>query len=154
MLHRASWVVASVGAVALAFWLGKHTAPDGATPAAPNGATPPRERPMVLAHAVAPAGLTRDELREVVREELAQASAPPDSQEEPAPERQAAREVARAQATQLVQAGIADGVWSSDERNALRAQLPMLGERELHVVLSPLFQAINAQRLQLDGPPI
>ncbi|HRC56205.1 MAG TPA: hypothetical protein PKU97_09795 [Kofleriaceae bacterium] len=97
--------------------------------------------------------LGAEELRAIVQEELARAGKPADVAQED-PDRVAARAEAMTQASALVEHGISDGVWSVEERNALRAQLPDLGEREIHAVLSPLFQAINAQRLRLDGPPI
>ena len=40
------------------------------------------------------------------------------------------------------------------ERAELRTQLVHLGTAEIHEVLSPLFQAINAQQVHLEGPPI
>lgn len=61
---------------------------------------------------------------------------------------------AAASASRAIAAGLADGLWDESDRQALRAQLPYLGQRETHSVLSPLFQAINAQRVRLDGPPI
>ena len=50
--------------------------------------------------------------------------------------------------------GVARKVWGDRERAALRVYLAQLGPTETHEVLTPLFQAINAQQLQLDGPPI
>lgn len=110
-------------------------------------------------------GIDRDELRAVVREELArrgEAAAGPREEEDAAGEAEAAARAAKAErsaraaslASAAVAAGIGDGRWDAGDREALREQLPYLDERATHEVLEPLFQAINAQRLTLDGPPI
>jgi hypothetical protein len=152
------WLVVAGCGAALAFWAGKH---QGA--AAPVTATPTAvaARPLVIERNISSgssSSLSREDLRAVIREELeAQRATAQDAEDEKAadaPERAAATAKALETASQLVQAGISDGVWSPQDRDALRAQLPHLGERETKAVLTPLFQAINAQRLQLDGPPI
>lgn len=160
-MWRGSWKVAAalLCTAAVAFALGQRSSSTSARPeTAPSVAAAP-QRPVLIERTT---GLDRDELRAIVREELSQhqAAAPradaevsEDAQAESA-ERQARRAEALAKASRVVERGIADGVWSIDEREALRTQLPALGEREIHAVLSPLFQAINAQRLTLDGPPI
>lgn len=164
MMDRWKWILLAGGAVTLAFWAGQRTgapAPGAGTERAP---APPAASPRPIIIERAPAGsepgapgalgsLGAEELRAIVQEELARAGKPADVAQED-PDRVAARAEAMTQASALVEHGISDGVWSVEERNALRAQLPDLGEREIHAVLSPLFQAINAQRLRLDGPPI
>jgi|SRR6266545_901355 len=141
--------------VGLAFWAGTRVSrPGGPEPRAqaPRGAA---ERPLLVA---ASGGLTRDDIRAVVREELAAraedaeaaatlASVPADPS---APETLAAL----AAATAAVADGIDRGVWGARERHALRLQLPHLDADQTHEVLGPLFRAINAQKLKLDGPPI
>lgn len=157
MLGRGTWIALAAGAVALAFWAGQQTSPTPAPATEREAPAAASARPIVIERTQAEPGLDREELRAIVREELARGQAAPSPAEESAeadPARQQARAEALAQASTVVEHGIADGVWSTEERNALRAQLPQLGEREIHAVLSPLFQAINAQRLQLDGPPI
>jgi hypothetical protein len=58
------------------------------------------------------------------------------------------------EAIAIVEAGIRDGTWSAAERDTLRVHLVHLEPAEIDQVLKPLFQAINAQRVRLDGPPI
>jgi hypothetical protein len=146
-----TWVsVALVAALPLAFWLGTRASRPAAAPPAPAPAAPAARAPAP----VAAAGLDRDDVRAVIREELARLDrAPALPEEDPAADD---AEVARAHTAALstVESGIADGVWDDADRQALRAQLGALGEAETHDVLSPLFQAINDQRLALDGPPI
>lgn len=159
-MWRSSWKVAAalVCTAAAAFALGQRNGTSARTVVAPAVATPAAQPVLIERHS----GIDRDELRAIVREELSQHQGPsaarPEegSEQDPADlaERQARREEALAKASRVVESGIADGVWSIEEREALRSQLPALGEREIHAVLSPLFQAINAQRLTLDGPPI
>lgn len=159
-MWRSSWKVAAalVCTAAAGFALGQRNGTSARTEAAP-AVVAPAAQPVVIERS---AGLDRDELRAIVREELSQHQAPSAARAEDAgeealaenAERQARREEAMVKANRVVERGISDGVWSIEEREALRAQLPALGEREIHAVLSPLFQAINAQRLTLDGPPI
>ncbi len=157
-MWRSSWKVAAalVCTAAAGFALGQRNGTSARTEDQPAVVAPAAPSVVIERHA----GLDRDELRAIVREELSQHQAPSAArtEDEPDPtenaERQARREEAMVKASRVVERGIADGVWSIEEREALRAQLPSLGEREIHAVLSPLFQAINAQRLTLDGPPI
>jgi hypothetical protein len=146
-----TWVSAAlVAALPLAFWLGTRASRPAAVPApAPAHAAPAARAPAPLAAA----GLDRDDVRAVIREELARLDhAPALSEDELRPSEEAER--AHTAALSVVEAGIADGVWDDADRQALRAQLGALGAAETHEVLSPLFQAINDQRLALDGPPI
>lgn len=157
-MWRSSWKVAAalVCTAAAGFALGQRNGTSARTEDKPAVVAPAAPSVVIERHA----GLDRDELRAIVREELGQHQAPSaarteeDSEEAQAAEKKARREEAMVKANRVVERGIADGVWSIEEREALRAQLPSLGEREIHAVLSPLFQAINAQRLTLDGPPI
>lgn len=160
-MGRSSWKLAAalLCTAAAAFALGQRNGTSARTAAAPTAAAP-AARPVLIERT---SGLDRDELRAIVREELSQhqvaarsegAEEGSEAAQAESTERQARRAEALMQASQVVERGIADGVWSIEEREALRAQLPALGEREIHAVLSPLFQAINAQRLTLDGPPI
>jgi len=142
------------GALALAFGAGLYLA----RPASPvRAAAPPpavAERVVVerAGQAAGPRGASLDEIRAAVREEVARRA----EGEPPAPPPGRAEEVraAVAKASAAVAEGIGRGVWSDRERGELRAQLAQLGPAEIHEVLSPLFQAINAQQLQLEGPPI
>jgi hypothetical protein len=146
------WVIGGAAA-ALAFWCGaRMSRPAGAAAAPP--ATVERvvvERPAPTAST---GGLTRDDLREIVRDELAQRAAAPAAADPDPPARAAEVHAAVVAANAAVSDGIARGVWGETERAALRPQLAHLGSAEVHDVLIPLFQAINAQRLRLDGPPL
>ncbi len=153
------WVAPAVGvaAVALAFWGGTRVSHSSG-----SVATAPAVAPAVAIERVvverspggaAVGGLTRHDIREIIRDELAERGAAAAANAEPRP---SAAEVAAAvtAAHAAIHDGIERGVWGERERTALRPQLAHLSRAELHEVLSPLFQAINAQRLRLDGPPL
>lgn len=140
------------GALALAFGAGLYLARPAAPAPAPAPALAERvivERPGPSA---APRGPSIDEIRAAVREEMGQRSA--DAPPAAPPDRAEQVRAAVARATAAVAEGVRRGVWSDRERGELRAQLVQLGTAEIHEVLSPLFQAINAQQIRLDGPPI
>jgi len=151
------WLRGMLGAAALllAFWAGTRVAPRPAPPA-PVFAEPVAAR-AALPAPVTVGGITRDDVRVVIREELARAdraATAPAEEAAPDPAEAAAIEQAHAAAATAIDQGIEDGVWNEADRHALRLQLVHLGPEETKEVLSPLFQAINDQRLQLDGPPI
>lgn len=142
------------GALALAFGAGLYLARPAA-PAAAAAAAPARAERVIVERpgpSAAPRGPSIDEIRAAVREEMGQRSA----DEPPAapPDRAEQVRAAVARANAAVAEGVRRGVWSDRERGELRAQLVQLGTAEIHEVLSPLFQAINAQQIRLDGPPI
>jgi hypothetical protein len=152
-----------LAALAATFWLGTRL---GGSTGAPAAARMDRvvdrvvaERPVGPAITMQPAaGLTREDIRAVVREELAQHAGPAaearDAAEAVSPERAAQVHAAVVAAHEVVTDGVARRTWGDRERAALRVQLVQLGPAETHEVLTPLFQAINAQQLPLDGPPI
>lgn len=160
MITGARCVALGLAALAATFWLGMRvgTPGDGEREGARviierAPATPP------VIHAVAGmSGLTREDIRTVVREELAQ-HAQEAAENVPAAElisteRTERVKTAVASAHGVISDGVSRGVWGERERAALRPQLIQLGQAETREVLMPLFQAINAQRIQLDGPPI
>jgi hypothetical protein len=160
MMTRARWVALGLAALAGTFWLGMRAG-------APAGGEQGRARVIIerataapaVVHAVAGAsGLTREDIRAVVREELAQhaqeAAETAPAAEVISAERLEQAKAAVASAHGVISDGVARGVWGERERAALRPQLIQLGPAETREVLSPLFHAINAQRIQLDGPPI
>ena len=158
---RARWVMLGLAALAATFWLGTRL---GGERGASGGGHVERvlvERPAGPPIVMQPAsgGLTRDDIRAVVREELAQheasdAKAAEAKAAEASPEHAAKLQAAVTAAHEVVTDGVARRVWGDRERAALRVQLVQLGPAETREVLAPLFQAINAQQLQLDGPPI
>jgi hypothetical protein len=175
---RWTWLAGAVLLVALSYWVGKRQGArsDAGAPASTSAASSARQaRPGAIERAGAAnasAALDGEELRAVVREELARSAAERDGAAAAAASEAAdsadsadsarlanpARAERMAQAvtaaTAAIETGIVDGIWDDRDRDALRAELPYLGERETHAVLSPLFQAVNAQRVKLDGPPI
>jgi len=160
MRTGARWVALGLAALAATFWLGMRVGTPGGDER--GGARVIVERapaaPAVV-HAVAGvSGLTRDDIRTVVREELArhaqEAVETAQTPEVISTERMEQVKAAVASAHGVISDGVARGVWGERERSALRPQLVQLGQAETREVLMPLFQAINAQRIQLDGPPI
>ena len=112
-------------------------------------AAPPAATRVVERIAVQPATtrLHPEDLRALVAEIDRQPAVTADDQVQSPTERPT-------EALAIVEAGIRDGTWSASERDTLRAKLVDLRPAEIDEVLSPLFQAINAQRVRLDGPPI
>jgi hypothetical protein len=146
-----AWTLAACAAsAAIAYALGAH----GSAPAPTRAAASAGPR-VVTERVIAPVasdGLSRDDVRAVIREELAArvqaAAVPADStSREDGP-----RMVAAAHA--VVSDGLRDGVWDARDRAALRERIAHLGPDEAQDAIAPLFAAINAQRVQLEGPPL
>ncbi len=167
---RWTWIGAAALLMALSYGVGRWRSSPEAAPQAAQGrdGRDGREaavamRPLVVerAGAGASSGIDREELRAVVREELAH-SAEQRGEDGGEDATALAEKAARAErsakaatvASAAVAAGISDGLWDERDRQALREQLPHLDERATHAVLGPLFRAINAQQVKLDGPPI
>lgn len=141
----------AIAAMVAAFYAGTRMAPSDAPPV-PSPVASARVASAYAGAAPAAHGLTREDIRDVVREELAQVK---DLERPIAAPRDAARVVAAVTAANAIVAdGLARGRWSEQERAALRVQLVHLGGAEIQEVVGPLFQAINAQRLEIDGAPI
>ena len=169
---RWMWLAGAVLLVTLSYWMGKRhgATSDAGAPASTSAVSSASSaRPSAIERAGAAnasRSLDGEELRAVVREELARnaaeregaeaaVAAEPSEAASPAnPARAERMAQAVTAATAAIETGIVDGIWDERDRDVLRAQLPYLGERETHAVLSPLFQAVNAQRVKLDGPPI
>ena len=92
--------------------------------------------------------LTKDDVRSIVDEALA-SRAPAEQPERPVDT------AALSQAQDAVSTGIADGLWTADDRERLRAVADRLNREQTREVMTSLFAAINAGRVQLDteGPP-
>jgi hypothetical protein len=153
-MTRARWVALGLAALAATFWLGTRMGASGDRVTERVIVERPVAAPPVMQAVAGAPGLTRDDIRAVVREELAQRAGEAAPVAEVSPERAEQVKTAVAAAHQAVVDGVAHGVWGERERAALRPQLTQLGPAETREVLTPLFQAINAQRVQLDGPPI
>jgi hypothetical protein len=76
-----------------------------------------------------------------------------DTAAEPIPTRESAPNVAQS-ATQLVDAALARGRWSTADRLEITAMLGQLSEADQNVVLSKLFTSINAGRLDFESTPL
>jgi hypothetical protein len=154
-MSRIAWTAgACVATAALAYWLGARGA---SAPASPTVAQPPAATARVAAppvrHEVAPAGgLTVDDVRAVVREELA--ARDDDAAPAAAEATEAERETAVTTAHTAIADGISDGVWDERDRVTLGIQVARLGPDDAAKAIAPLFAAINAQRVELRGPPL
>ncbi len=155
-MSRIVWTAgACVATAALAYWLGARGASAPASPAvAPASAATARvaSPPARLDVAPSGSGLTVDDVRAVVREELA---ARDDAAAPAAPEAtEAEREAAVTTAHTAIADGISDGVWDERDRVTLGTQVARLGPDDAARAIAPLFAAINAQQLELRGPPL
>jgi hypothetical protein len=140
-----------VASAAIAYAVSAHRS-SPATATTPAASTAPRVVTERIVTPASSAGLSRDDLRAVIREELdarAQAGA---AAAEPASREDSQRMVTAAHA--VISDGLRDGVWDLRDRVALRDRIAHLGPEDAQEAIGPLFAAINAQRVQLDGPPL
>jgi hypothetical protein len=156
---RWMWLAGTVLLLAVSYGMGRRSSTPAEADSPVEAGAPAAVRSIVIERSDTPGGIDREELRAVVREELARNAEEHAGEEDPArepadPAREARVTQAVAAAVAAIESGIVDGLWDARDREKLREQLPFLGERETHAVLSPLFQAVNAQRVKLDGPPI
>lgn len=135
--------------IAAAFIIGR------ATVSAPSKTTT-TER--VIEHRQTPtrivqSGVSADDIRGVVRDELAKLSHAPLPSEAPA---QPTDEAAFARTQTVVTTGLADGTWATVDRDQLRRELPLLSPTQAREVLETLLGAINTGRVRVDlqGPPV
>lgn len=142
-MTRALSVALAYSVIAIAaFWAGTQFAAEDAPTPSPASAPRVIERVAVSPRSSQP---DSEEIRDVIRTELDRQGAGDDPEVAPR---------SGMEAMKIVEAGIRDGTWSASERDALRVELVQLAPAEIDAVLIPLFQAINAQRVRLDGPPI
>lgn len=162
---RWTWIGAAALLMALSYGVGRWRSSAEASPQAADGRGGGEPavavRPLVVERTGGAPGIDREELRAVVREELAHSAeqrGDDGGEDATALAEKAAKAERSAKAATVasaaVAAGISDGLWDERDRQALREQLPYLDERATHAVLGPLFRAINAQQVKLDGPPI
>ena len=145
---RLLWLVlpASIAA-AFAAGLALGGSSHEATAPAPVPASPP-----TAAAAAAPRGLSADEVRRIVRDELA--NAPARAAGEAATDKadaEAGDPDALARAHEVLAAGMADGRWSIEDRAALRQAIVRLARPQIDEIFATLFPAINAGQLRLDS---
>ena len=156
-MSRTAWTIGACAAsAALAYWVGARGA---ASPKAPAAARPAPAAVRVVTRPVLEApvpgrGLTRDDVRAAIREELA--ARDDDARTPEAPDAPASDEVERAvsAARAAVSDGLRDGVWDEHNRVTLGARLAHLGPDDAARAIAPLFAAINAQQVDLRGPPL
>ena len=99
-------------------------------------------------------GISLDDVRAVVREELKAKGAGEqgvEPAEQPAPDPQ---RLARAQ--EALDQGLADGRWTDEDRERLRPNLASLTREELEQIFGKLFPALNSGELRVEvmGPPV
>jgi hypothetical protein len=98
-----------------------------------------------------------DEIRRVVREELAHGAAPSSTLESAADEPEHPdRDILLSQARTALETGMADGRWNDDDRARLRDALGSLSPHEAGELFDTLLLALNSGTLQADvhGAPI
>jgi hypothetical protein len=149
-----AWTLGACAASAvIAYALGAHGSSPTSAPAATVAAA---AAPRVVTERViapgAPGGLSRDDVRAAIREELAERAQAGTVATEPTSREDGQRMVAAAHA--VVSDGLRDGVWDARDRAALRERIAHLGPDDAQDAIAPLFAAINAQRVQLEGPPL
>lgn len=95
-------------------------------------------------------GLDPDEVRDIVRTELA---ARPTHDEPP---RAPADPDALARAREAVDQGLADGTWSEQDRDRMRAAIPALDQQQVDDIMSALIMKLDSGtvRIELVGPPV
>jgi hypothetical protein len=130
---------------------------------------PPNAPPLVMERAVSSTGVSADEVRAILRQELEALkpapTAPGAVQAASAPEAVVARAAptvppasteAAERALALVDARIDTGTWSEEDRRRLQAEAAHLTNDQLAGVLSKLFPAAQDGRLKLtyEGSPL
>ena len=152
--RRAVIALAWVGSLAVAFAIASARSRDESPEppvAGPARIAAPAPGRLVVAPA---AGVSPEEVRRIIRDELAAAAVavePPGAPEEP-PGSAATFDEARA----VVRGAVERGHWSTEARAAFRLRLTTLDRAQRDEVLRDLFVALNDGRLQIDPhePPI
>jgi hypothetical protein len=141
--------VAALGFCA-AYAIGRWTA-DAPVPA-PRIIERDHERTIVKHGAAARIDL--DEVRAIVRDELAQSRN--DDVGRRTDEKPTIDDARLARATTALEQGMGDGRWTADDRDRLRLVLHTLSRTEMEQVAGRLFPALNSGKLQLvvEGAPL
>lgn len=151
------WIATWIATLAAAAAAGRASAPSPSPSAPVVAPVAAVARPVIIGPAAAP-GLTIDDVRAAVRAELdARAIAEPPGAPELAAEPPPADDpTALAQALDLVSSGAADGVWSDEDRDALRPIMGRLRGAQPRQVMAALFPLINDQRVRVEthGAPL
>ncbi len=108
------------------------------------------EHRSVEPSAVQASGLTAAEVRDIVRTELAQ-QAPAAAA---APESPPADDAALARAHAAVDAGLADGRWTNEDREQLRREFVLLPQAQAEEILRTLFTSLPRVKVEVDGPAV
>jgi hypothetical protein len=91
-------------------------------------------------------GLTADEVREIVRAEVGHT--------EPAQPAAPVDDGALAHAHGVLNSGLADGRWTTEDRELLNRELPSLSKAQFEEIISTLFAALPHMKVELEGPPL
>ncbi len=148
------------GAAAIAFAVGRWTAPWPATPRPSTGASAAEPQadwhpPAFTMPQPGPNGASADELRAIVRAELRQLQAET-AAAKPPPEAPFQETPQYATSVRVVDQAVAAGRWTTDDRSKLRQVLPSLGSAAMVKVIQRLVVAVNDGRLRVetnDGAP-
>jgi hypothetical protein len=139
-----------IAAAAGGWWL----APSASTAAAPAPSARVDHSSTHVIERVGPSGANAEELRAIVREELAAAleerGAVAGEQGAHADDPAAPPSEALSSARASLATAIGDAHWSRDERDALRASLRTLDSHDAEIVATSFFDALNRGVIQPD----
>jgi hypothetical protein len=142
-------ILVGLGSFIVAYCIGRLTVQTSQKPSAPPARIVEQRHDRTIVERSA--SLDLDDVRAVVREEIAQQASPAavEREDQIHPDRLAHVKGA------LVES-MADGRWTNDDRERLRPMLTTMSRAELEDVFSTLFPAFNTGKLRLetDGPPL
>lgn len=144
MTFGRGWIIAA--AVAAAFALGTRFGTRGDARVEVHR-EPAAATTRIVTETRAPgAALTAEQVRAIVREEVAAAREP--DAPAPDPQRVEAREQAAARAHEVVARAIEEGTWTEQDRDALRIAMNDLERAQVDEVLAELIPALNEGRMR------
>jgi (2Fe-2S) ferredoxin len=145
-------IALAVLAGASGYLIGAVRQAPAAAPAVVVAPSPAAPREIITRPVVS--GIDATQIRQIVREELAQAAPVAEAAVERAPVAEDPRAIDRAQA--IVDASLAAGVWTEADRTSLRLAMAALSEPQTQQIFGALFPALNAGRVRLtyDGTPL
>ena len=138
-------------AIAVVFVIGRWSVSRSEAPPPRSAQTPAPRAPSGFVSAGAPAlaGPSAEDLRAVVRQELA---AKPPAVSEPEPEDLERQAVAAQRAHAIVDAAVHAGRWTSTDARALLGVIGQLSAEDHDLVMSALIAPANAGRLRVETP--